>query len=98
MPMLIASMTLFKNKKRWPGRIYCRWLIILQRHRQPLAGTIPKGNPLPSRLKADLVLALALVHHLAIANNVPLTVNCRLVAADGRLTSSLNLCLRAMKK
>jgi 2-polyprenyl-3-methyl-5-hydroxy-6-metoxy-1,4-benzoquinol methylase len=29
---------------------------------------------LTSRLKADLVLALALVHHLAIANNVPLAL------------------------
>ncbi|HMK05002.1 MAG TPA: hypothetical protein VK489_12450, partial [Ferruginibacter sp.] len=29
-------------------------------------------DPLAKRLKADLVLALALVHHLAIANNVPL--------------------------
>ncbi len=31
-------------------------------------------NSITKRLKADLVLALALVHHLAIANNVPLSL------------------------
>ena len=31
-------------------------------------------DSITSRLKADLVLALALVHHLAIVNNVPLTL------------------------
>jgi hypothetical protein len=31
-------------------------------------------EPLTARLKADLVLALALVHHLAIANNIPLAL------------------------
>lgn len=30
-------------------------------------------DPISQRLKADLVLALALVHHLAIANNIPLS-------------------------
>lgn len=38
---------------------------------------------LTSRLKADLVLALALVHHLAIANNIPLALIADWFAAMG---------------
>jgi hypothetical protein len=38
-----------------------------------------------TRLKADLVLALALVHHLAIANNVPLNLIARWLKPMGKM-------------
>jgi SAM-dependent methyltransferase len=40
-------------------------------------------SPLEGRLQADLILALALVHHLAIANNLPLAAVAEFFAAHG---------------